>query len=471
MKQLFLKVLALLAILVPSTMYAYDFEVDGIYYERKASSSDVVSVTYGDHDGSSYSGDVVIPESVIYRNRTYRVLHIGSWAFENCTGLTSVIIPNSVTVIYFNAFAGCSNLASVTMGNSVNDIYSDAFRDCTSLTGITIPDSVKYIRANAFENCSSLTSINIPSSVTSIESYAFSNCSSLAGVYINDLEAWCKISFGGYEANPLSYAHHLFLNGEEVKYLVIPDSITTIGKFAFEGCSGLTSITIPDSVTSIGSWAFAYCSSLSSVSLSNSIIDIGYMAFYDCTSLTSVDIPGAVTTIDKYAFSGCTSLTRATIGNSVTSIGDNAFSNCSSLAEVTIGNSVTEIGNWAFSSCSGLTSIICHAANPPTIYNNTFRFCNYNSASLYVPAESLSAYQEAEYWNAFANILPITPSVLGDVNGDGALTVSDVTMLINMLLNSGDSSIDPAYGDCNGDGTVNISDVVILIGYVLNGTR
>lgn len=131
-----------------------------------------------------------------------------------------------------------------------------------------------------FEGCSSLKSVTIPSSITKIESSAFYNCNGLTAVYISDLEAWCNIEFN--DSNPLFYAHHLFLNGVEIKDLIIPNGVKKIGNIAFMGCTGLLSVTIPNSVTSIGGSAFYGCSGLNSVMISNSVTEIGNAAFAGC---------------------------------------------------------------------------------------------------------------------------------------------------------------------------------------------
>lgn len=171
--------------------------------------------------------------------------------------------------------------------------------------------------------------------MTSIGKSAFYDCSGLKKVIVSDIAAWCGIIFGDSHANPLSYAKHLYsAEDTEIQDLNIPNSVTSIGEFAFYNCSGLTSITIPNSVTSIGGSAFENCSGLTSVNIPNSVTSIGGHAFENCSSLTSVNIGKGVTVIGFQAFKGCSALTSVNIPNSVTSIEKSAFSNCSSLTIV-----------------------------------------------------------------------------------------------------------------------------------------
>ncbi len=270
---------------------AYDCKVDNIYYNLN-NEDKTASVTYmglySSDNKDAYVGNIIIPESTTYNGTTYSVTSIGKYAFRDCSGLTSVTIPNSVTSIGGYAFYGCSGLTSVTIPNSVTSIGEFAFSDCSGLTSVTIPNSVTSIDRYAFSGCSGLTSVTIPNSVTSIGDGAFADCSGLTSV-------------------------------------TIPNSVTSIGYDAFSGCSGLTSVTIPNSVTSIGSSAFSGCSGLTSVTIPNSVTSIGYRAFRDCSGLTSVTIPNSVTSIGDYAFCGCSGLHSLTIGSGVLSIGNYAI--------------------------------------------------------------------------------------------------------------------------------------------------
>ena len=198
-------------------------------------------------------------------------------------------------------------IKSVVIKDGVTSIASQAFKSYTALTSVVIPDSVTSIASQAFYNCSCLTSVTIGNSVTSIGYRAFFCCSGLKSIYINDLLAWCSIKGLNYLTGYTT--HDLYLNGELVKALVIPDSVTSIGYAAFCSCSNLTSVTIGNSVTSIGEYAFCNCSNLTSVTIGNSVTSIGEYAFSDCSGLTSVTIPDSVTSIAGYAFHNCSSLT------------------------------------------------------------------------------------------------------------------------------------------------------------------
>ena len=282
---------------------------------------------------------------------------IAGSAFKGCSGLTSITIPSSVTSIGYNAFDGCSGLISITIPSGVTSIGSSAFYDCSGLTSIKIPEGVMIIDWSTFNGCSGLISINIPSSVTRIGYGAFRRCSGLTKVDITNLEAWFNITFEDSEANPLYYAHHLYLNNKELTEITIPSSITKINNCALYGASSITSITIPSGVTGIGMYAFYNCSGLTSINIPDGVTSIGYAAFSGCSGLTSINIPYGVTSIEGSTFSGCSGLTSITIPSSVTSIGSNAFSGCSGLTSINIPDGVTSIEDRTFDGCSSLTSI------------------------------------------------------------------------------------------------------------------
>ena len=295
---------------------------------------------------------------------------IGNRAFSGCSGLTSIVIPDSVTSIGDYAFSGCSGLTSVVIPDSVTSIGDSAFSGCSGLTSVVIPDSVTSIGDSAFSGCSGLTSIVIPDSVTSIGNYAFSGCTSL------QFNEYGGAKYLGNDANPYLVLYDV--TDTSVTSFEIMAQTKIIYDSAFSGCSGLTSIVIPDNVTSIGRYAFSDCSGLESVTIGDGVTSIGNGVFYGCGDLISITIPDSVTSIGGDAFRGCNDLTSITIPDSVTSIEVGAFSGCGGIIQIENGvsyvddwvidcdESVTSvqlregargIAGYAFSGCSGLTSI------------------------------------------------------------------------------------------------------------------
>ena len=380
------------------------------------------------------------------------VTSIGDCAFYWCTGLTSVTIPNSVTSIGHNAFYGCSSLTSVTIPNRVTSIERSAFSRCSSLTSVTIPNGVTSIGEGAFSGCSAMTSITIPSSVTSIGVDAFGSiasgyCTALTRVNITNLSAWCNISFGNNLSNPLCFAHHLYLNGAEVKNVIIPSNKTDIGNYTFAGCSGLTSITIPSSITSIGQEALSGCSGLTSIEIPNSVTSIGSGAFLDCSGLTSIEIPNSVTSIGSGAFLDCSGLTSVTIPNSVTSIEYGTFRACSSLTSIEISKSLTSIGSRAFEGCN------IHTIN---FIGSIEDWCN----KTWSPGSVSGSYQ-LQFNGVLQEdiIIPNSVTSIGAWAFDGCSGLTSVT-----IGNSVDSIGENAFRDCTGLTSITIGNSVTSIG-------
>ena len=408
MKQLLKLSFLLLVLLLPATASAIRIEIDSIYYNVEGSKATVTyeyttviywgSTVTRDYY-SDYPGNIVIPETITYNDTTYTVESIGPYAFngcsrltgivipnsvtsigklafkgctnltcinipssvtyignrgfEDCTGLVDITIPNSVTDMGSSAFSGCSGLNSAIIGNSVTCINDSTFCNCTSLSNIDIPNSVIRIGNQAFVGCDGLTSIDIPNSVTSIGMQAFDDCQSLATITV-DSGNMTYDSRDNCNALIETESNTLLLG---CKCSTIPGTVTSIGDYAFSTCRGLTSITIPNSVTRIGYYAFSWCNNLTHIDIPNSVTSIGDAAFYSCSGLASVTIPNSVTSIGDAAFYSCSGLTSVTIPNSITSIGNRAFYRCSSLTSIDCPNSVTSIGDEAFSDCRSLTSV------------------------------------------------------------------------------------------------------------------
>ena len=455
------------------------------------------------------------------------VTSIGSQAFYYCKSLTSITIPITVKTIEFRAFGDCSNLTSINIPSGVTRIEQGLFYGCSKLKAVTIPSSVNTIDIYAFRDCSNLSSIVIPKSVTSIGDEAFSGCTSLTSVtsvaatpptlgfsvfsteptaklYVpkNSNTAYASAGWNSYFSSIAEISGscganltwilcndgELIVEGtgamsnysmdtspwaiysESITKATIKEGVTTIGDYAFQGCTALTSASLPTGLTSIGKYAFQWCEVLVTINIPTTVVSMGIGAFYycsltsltlpegiknieqstftgneftsvvipqgvtvigvnsfcDCKQLESVTIPNSVQTIGEMAFQYCPKLASVAIPNSVVTIERYAFDRCSSLATLSIGEGVTGIGKQAFSDCSKLESVICKAVTPPAIDAvNTFYNVN-KTIPVYVPKSSVAAYKSANYWKEFTNIQSIPKIVsVTDSNTQGDFTQAE----------------------------------------------
>ena len=487
--------LLLLVALLPVAASAYDAKINGIYYILDSWQA---TVTYRDDSFNSYSGTVEIPASVTFNGKTYTVRRIGERAFRNCTGLTSVTIPNSVTNIDYFAFYNCTSLTSIDIPESVIYIGESAFSSCSSLTSVTIGSGVENIGISAFAYCKGLTSVTIPNSVIHIGNTAFSGCESLASIMIpnsvtkigNRAFAACRnlttivVESGNEKYDSRNNCNAIIETETNTliigcKNTAIPYNVTNIGDGVFYDCSGLTSIIIPNSVTNIGNQAFMRCTNLASVTIGNSVTNIGNEAFEGCTNLASVTIGSSVTSIGNMAFERCESLTSVTIPESVTSIGYSAFHDCIRLTSVTIPNSVTNIDGFAFRGCICMTSVTigsgvenikeytfgnCTALASVTVPNsvkwigdNAFLYCsNLTSVTIGSGVKSISS-------SAFNNCSNLTSVTINcPIVGWG---FKGITSIKEIILGNNVTSIgDYVFQNCSGLASITIPNSVTSIG-------
>ena len=373
-----------------------------------------------------------------------------------------------------------SEVKSAVIADGVTSIGNEAFYHCTSLTSVTIPDSVTSIGDRVFSYCTSLTSVTIPDSVTSIGDRVFSYCTSLTGIWVAEGNSHyssdasgvlfnkdkttlvqCPGAFAAYTIpdSVTSIGRYAFYGCTSLTSVTIPGSVTSIGVYAFDSCASLISVTIPDGVTSIGDSAFDYCTSLTSVTIPGSVTSIGDSVFYHCTSLASVTIPDSVTSIGRYAFAYCKSLTSVAIPDGVTSIGEKAFSQCTSLTSVAIPDSVTSIGERAFYECTSLTSVTI-PDSVTSIGDSVFYHCT-SLTSVTIPDSVTSI---GDY--AFSGCTSLTSVTIPDsVTSIGEGTFEDCTSLTSVTIPDSETSIgDYAFSYCTSLTSVTIPDGVTSIG-------
>lgn len=379
-KELYLKFLFLLALMLVGCLAtnAHDFEVDGIYYNRNGSNT--VSVTYyGSNNWSSnYSGDVVIPDVVTYDGTSYTVTGIYQWAFAYCRSLNSITLPNTITSIDNYAFYSCEQLTDISFPPQLTSIGSEAFYCCSTLTRIVIPRNLVSIGTSAFGHCAKVTSIEVENGNPKYDSR--NNCNAIIETASNTIVRGCENTV--IPNTITTIGNYAFDGCYGLKTMVIPNSVISLGYSAFNGCIAMTNVTIPNSVRSINSRAFSYCTSLTSITIPNTITIIETDLFYNCTSLATINLPNTIETIGSGAFyntawynnqpdgvvyvnqivykykGNAPTGTSVTINDGTRSIIREAFTDCKGLREIIIPGSVREIGYRAFKGCTDLQNAV-----------------------------------------------------------------------------------------------------------------
>ncbi len=517
--------IAIAALLCSITASAHDFEVDGIYYNIISHSDLTVEVTYKGSDEYSYSneytGEVIIPTTIVHDENTYDVIGIGKRTFYNCGEMTMIEIPQSVTYIGEQAFYCCYSLTSITIPKNIKTIEHDTFRKCSGLTSIEIPEGVKSIGFYAFADCIRLTSVNIPKSVTSIGNNAFDNTGWYNDSYdgILYLDDWLICNKGksltrlNIPEGTRGIADNAFLDSQNsLSSVTIPGSVISIGERAFSGCSKLTSIVIPEGVAMIKERAFYNCSNLVSITFPESIEyvgkeafegtmwdknlgggsiyigkyyykfkgtmpnnasiiiaegtkGIGENAFSGYVNLRNVTIPESVTSIGNAAFSGCTNLASVYIPEGIESIGNSTFQGCSNLTSIILPSGMTNIGGYAFEKCSGLTSITIPEG---VVSIGAFAFSGcVNLASANIPI-GLNAIENGvfQHCKKLSSIdIPFGTKAIGqwafqNCNGLTSITIPENVMVIG----------DYAFSGCNNLHTVINNSNINLAEYAIGLT-
>ena len=388
------------------------------------------------HPWSDFKGSIV---KVVFSGN---ITSICDLAFNECTNLDDVVIPDSVTSIGYSAFKGCKNLESVTFGknsnlNTLGKNYSGdgVFQNCVNLSQITLPNKLTAIQRETFSGCTNLEKVTIGSGVKSIGAYAFKNCGNLTAIVVpNAVE---------------SIGEGIFTNCTNLSSVKLGSGLLTIGYSAFEGCSSLTDIVIPASVTEIGYSAFKNLKNLKTVTFESgsALTTLGknYTSdgvFQGCTSIKSITLPNKLTAIQRDTFNGCSALEKVTIGSGVKSIGINAFNKCVNLKSVVIPNAVESLGDCAFMNCSNLTSVKL-GSGLLTIGYSAFEGCS-NLTGIVIPASVTDIG-----YSAFKNLKNLT----------------DVTFEANSnLVNLGKNyTSDGVFQGCTGLKTIVIPDKVTTV--------
>ena len=383
-KQLLLFVMMLLSMVAS----AYDFELDGFYYNVISVSDLTLELTtdveikdqLNDTDNNKkYSGNVVIPETVNYKGKDWKIIKI-SYTFKYCYDVTSVTIPSSVSEIGECSFVGCSSLKEINLSGGIKRIGMWAFFRC-GLEKLIIPNNITHVGRCVFQDCNSLKEVIIEEGDEPIyfeggnwSFGVFADCSAIEKAIINR-----KYTFYDFRNEIVTPPFRRCLS---LKTAIFGDKVTSVPKFSFEGCTSLTD-----------------------VEMSNNILSLEQSAFSGCTSLETLNIPSSVTIIADNVFKNCTSLKSTLIRNGMTSIGASAYEGCTSINSVDIVKTINNIGANAFNGCTSIKDIYVHNNVPiSSVDESSFSGSSYLDAILYVPTGYIETYNNAPVWKLFFNI-------------------------------------------------------------------
>ena len=453
------KTMIALLLFLPMLASAVSF-TDGTFAYNINSDKQTVTVVA---NTSAYSGDLVIPATVTDNGQTYQVTEIGQSAFKNCTRLSSIQMPEGLTIINYSAFEGCTGLDRIKVPNSVETIYYNSFKGCRLLESVELGMGLKIIGGNseggtgsgAFENCTSLMSLDVPSSVTTIYASAFRGCTALERVSLPE----------GLEL----IGNNSFQNCSSLTAISIPSTVTSLGASAFVGCRSLERVVLGGGIQKMGNGVFNSCQALEQVTIADGVAVISAEAFQDCTGLTEISVPGSVGIIYYTAFKGCRALERVSIGQGVEVIGGNseggtgsgAFENCISLTNIDLPSSVTNIYASAFRGCTSLSSV---TLNKGLLYvgNNSFQNCS-SLESIIIPAtvSHLGA-------NAFVGCSSLKSAVLGKgITEMGNQVFKGCAALSQLTVEKGCAVINSAaFQDCTSLTEITIPGSVTTIYYL-----
>ena len=417
-------------------------------------------------------------------NIPYNATYIGSAAFKGCTSLTQMDTKNVYT-IGSCAFMDCSNLSQVVLAPNIRKLDNAVFKGCTSLLDIVIPDrvetiinscctslrsvkfgnSLKEIDGSAFAHCSSLTSVVLPPSLERLDQCAFSYCTSLTDLQIN--------------GKSLAIDCYVIEHCESMTELFIPKCVSSIETLAFIYVPNMAHVTVdPDNQiydsrddcnAIIETATNRLIAGFTPTVIPSTVTTIGSHAFYGVTNLSGLVIPPTVKTIERNAFH-YSDIERLVLPG-VETLGDCVFQFCRDLTDLVLGENISSIGLYPLLYCTNLKSLTCMAPVPPVLSGDlTNESYIYSLATLKVPENSVEAYKAADYWKKFRNIVGVPYVIMGDADGNGELTISDVSCIINGLLNGDLDIISNPAADVNGDGKISIIDVAALIDSILSGS-